>query len=412
MPTTGPVVTATLTRIAPPLHWEILNTPVSEDGGTTFSPQSASGDGEVCAVRCSKLDGHANVVLSTTLVFSPSHCVPPVTNIVGAGWTSTHNPTNASDHFPYVEEGVLSQPHGPLCPVYTNTVVHAGWTHNTAILWIRNLIRKLTGHLEDDNTDHCIGVLWEKDGSVDLWSFLDPSCLPYTNALSIRVWKNGGISGPPLGFLPMETRPSEMLPTIHNVVLCNAEGTEVYDRFWLVISSPTDRTEFDNWYAEYSGDLSWIDTIPIPPHYLDITTNVNGQITASIPVSFTDHVSWSSPDPFAPSDHMHHDAKYELRSETIDVHGNQATFDAIGQLITTTIAAGTADYCQPFDYWGNLRPNGAHRRADVLPYVRALQLDGNPGHPSSVAIPANITRPCLHQGETLDSYLICRPCVY
>ena len=112
------------------------------------------------------------------------------------------------------------------------------------------------------------------------------------------------------------------------------------------------------------------------------------------------------------SDHMHHDAKYELRSETIDQHGNQATFDANGDIITTTIAAGTADYYQPFNYWGMLRPNGAHRRADVLPYVRALQLDGNPGHPSSVVIPANITRPCLYQGENLDNYLYCRPCVH
>ncbi|WP_407450949.1 hypothetical protein [Fibrobacter sp.] len=30
------------------------------------------------------------------------------------------------------------------CPTSTNLTVKAGWTHNTALLWIRNLIRILT----------------------------------------------------------------------------------------------------------------------------------------------------------------------------------------------------------------------------------------------------------------------------
>ena len=38
-------------------------------------------------------------------IFQPPPCQGgAVTNIVGAGWTSTHNPTNASDHQPYVVE--------------------------------------------------------------------------------------------------------------------------------------------------------------------------------------------------------------------------------------------------------------------------------------------------------------------
>jgi hypothetical protein len=35
-------------------------------------------------------------------------------------------------------------------------VVHAGWTHDEAVLWLRNLVRKITGKAEDDDTDHCV----------------------------------------------------------------------------------------------------------------------------------------------------------------------------------------------------------------------------------------------------------------
>jgi hypothetical protein len=204
-----------------------------------------------------------------------------------------------------------------------------------------------------------------------------------------------------------------MLPTVRNIVLCDADGTEVYDRFWLVVNAPTDKTEFDNWYAEYSTNLAWTAWIPRPPASLDITTNASGVVTASIPATFTDHASWSSPHSFGPSDHMHHDAKYELRSETVDQSGNQATYDADGNLITVTIAAGTADYCQPFDYFGNPRWDPEHRNTDVYPYVRALQLDGNPGCPVPKSwTPRNISRPCIRQGQNLDRYLFCRPCVY
>ena len=115
----------------------------------------------VQAGNCAMVDiGNEPAVLKLTAhgVFHVGRCQDgPQTNIVGAGWSSTHNPTNATDHLPHVEE-VISQQYGPMCPVYTNTVVYAGWTHNTAILWIRNLVRILTGDPWDDDTDHCIAL--------------------------------------------------------------------------------------------------------------------------------------------------------------------------------------------------------------------------------------------------------------
>ena len=403
----NPTFWGSFTNAVPPFLWTVNGQEYTTSDPVLNLPFTA----DEYHVGCFDSGRYTMLPLGTNAIFHLGQCQNgPATNVVGAGWTSTHNPTNATDHLPFVEEVV--EQFAPLCPVNTNTVVHAGWTHNALILWIRNLVRKMTGNLDDDDTDHCISVLWAEDGTIDLWSFLDSSCLPYTNALSIRVWKDGGIDGPALGTIPMGECPSEMLPTVHNVVLCDKGGMEVFDRFWLVICTPQDQTDFDNWYNLFCTNLEWTAWIPLPPSHLDISTNTAGTAEATIPTYFSGHSSWSSPRPISASTHMHHTAKYELRTETIDQSGNQATYDAEGRLITKTIAAGTADYYQPYDVFGNLRPNGKHRRFDVLPYVRALQLDGNPGHPFSVFVPTNITHPCLRQGTNLDQYLFCRPCVY
>ena len=110
---------------------------------------------------------------------------------------------------------------------------------------------------------------------------------------------------------------------------------------------------------------------------------------------------------------MHHNATYELRTEISGQHGNQATYDAAGHIITTTIAAGTADWYGPYGPLGTPDDALSHRNWDVYSYLQALQLDGNPG----VGVPwswkpSNLSRPCLRQGENLNKYIHCRPCVH
>ena len=45
----------------------------------------------------------------------------------------------------------------------------------------------------------------------------------------------------------------------------------------------------------------------------------------------------------------------------------------------------------------------------VLPFIRALQLDGNPVHPNSTLIPTNLNRPCMYEGNHTQLYLTKRP---
>ena len=109
---------------------------------------------------------------------------------------------------------------------------------------------------------------------------------------------------------------------------------------------------------------------------------------------------------------LHHDAKYEMRSGPISGgHGHQATYDANGVLIETPIAAGTADIAAPFDENDSWRTWSAskHRDEDVYPFIRALQLDGNPVHPNNKKVPTNLTRPCIYMGLNTDKYIKKRP---
>ena len=112
---------------------------------------------------------------------------------------------------------------------------------------------------------------------------------------------------------------------------------------------------------------------------------------------------------------MHPKAVYELRSKPVTGgHGHQATYDAQGYIIPETIKAGTADFAFPATYI-KLKRLEKHREKDVKPYIRALQLDGNPVHPidSSGNISTfwtrNLTLPPLRVGPFTQQYLQRRP---
>jgi hypothetical protein len=105
---------------------------------------------------------------------------------------------------------------------------------------------------------------------------------------------------------------------------------------------------------------------------------------------------------------LHHDAKYEMRSKpTSDGHGHQAMYNIGGQLITAPIAAGTADMYAPFDSRGIPSSAKKHRKEDVYPFIRALQLDGNPVLPRDIN--RNLNRPCIYKGPNTDKYIERRP---
>jgi hypothetical protein len=85
-------------------------------------------------------------------------------------------------------------------------------------------------------------------------------------------------------------------------------------------------------------------------------------------------------------------------------------------LITEPIAAGTADIFAPYTLEDKPLKSFTHRNKDVYPFIRALQLDGNPVHSVSMTVlfglvdaPTNLTRPCIYKGTRIQQYIQRRP---
>jgi hypothetical protein len=178
----------------------------------------------------------------------------------------------------------------------------------------------------------------------------------------------------------------------------------------VVVNSPETKTSFDGWYAR-NADTSWTSSLPQPFASLSFTFVEGGVEPVDPEPSLPSQ--WGTPHPVA--SYLHHDAKYEMRSNPIaGGHGHQATYDANGALIEYPIAAGTADIFAPYDAEGNPRKNTTHRNQDVYPFIRALQLDGNPVHRVGdilwvIDAPANLDRPCLYKGTNTGKYVDKRP---
>ena len=161
-------------------------------------------------------------------------------------------------------------------------------------------------------------------------------------------------------------------------------------------------------YTEYcpmSTNLTWTTSLAKPCHSLFFS---GGKAVAGTGATG----KWSSPDNEIGKSYMHHNAIYEMRTNMAVMHGNQATFDEAGAIITSGIRAGTADFYAPSNSLGWFRPDFLHRDNDVRPYIMALQLDGNPVVPTKQWIPKKLNRPALYQGATTDKYLVCRPTIY
>jgi hypothetical protein len=317
-----------------------------------------------------------------------------VYGFIGVASTSMHNPTNATDHLPCVSNSV-SFHLGPNCPPITNLFVKAGWTHDTAVLWIRNLIRILTGDPKDDETDHCIGLVWSEGGSISLYDYLADCCKPYADKFTYYV--NGSQCE---GTLEFGDEPEEFHPTIFHVELRDEDGSETLDRMWVVVNAKIAEKHYNDWYSANS-DTSWASALPKPYAKLQISTNWFGRVGAT-PLNPLNPDPWDSPSKL--SGYLHHDSAWEMRSETdADDHGNQACYDGNGDIVRNGIAGGTADY-----YSGIPRLVRSHIREDVNPYLNALHLDGNPG---DTEWNNDISRPCLYQGDYLNQYIERRPII-
>lgn len=171
----------------------------------------------------------------------------------------------------------------------------------------------------------------------------------------------------------------------------------VVDRFLLVIVPQPTLDEFRSWLARQKEDIAWISKLP--PVYSRLAPGGGNPEPESCrprlwPVLRKIQVNY------------HPGAAYEMRSAIQpDGSGHQATYDAAGQLIEVPPGAGSADRAGPRSY--NIFRLIRHKDLDVMPYLWAAQLDGNPVQAKTFAV--DFDRPLVRVGEYIDAYLSVRP---
>ncbi len=197
------------------------------------------------------------------------------------------------------------------------------------------------------------------------------------------------------GRLVVDREPPENHVAVHRVVV--AEGNGVRAEFTLVVIPSSTSRRFQEWLRTEKGSMDW--TRSLPPVYSSLLPGgVNPEPEGCVPRAWPVLRKVRS--------QYHPGAVYEMRSAIrADGSGHQATYDARGQLIREGLGAGSADRASPRQY--NPFRLMAHRDRDVLPFVWAAQLDGNPVNPKLLY--SDFDAPLVHLGEHLRGYMSVRP---
>ena len=276
--------------------------------------------------------------------------------------------------------------------------VYVGFDH--AKVNTRNLSRITVGDLDEDVTEHCLGVVWEEDGQIDLFSLLGSNYLPYKDNLTFTTTGctiNDGV-------LSYSDDPGSYSPDACLVTVVHTPSTIALDHLWIVVNASTAETEFAAWCSA-NTNLAWTLGLPQPFSSIGIASGAPQDPEPGSPNE------WQPPETI--NSYLHHDARFEMRTEPgiSGEYGHQATYSSSGAIITTTIAAGTADFCKPrINIAGITVVNGtAHKNADVIPFVLSLQLDGNPVEPRNIW--RTLNRPCIYQGSCVNTYISLRPII-
>lgn len=389
-------------NVPPPYVWTYVGCETNETTNTVIllSADAFAFDNSI-EVGVRQSDGiHSNLCPGVATRISIGHCIGnrtkilPITSLDGFDAVTNHAPDRKTSLFG----------NGGSCPDGTNITIYAGWKHGGDLLE-RNFETIPTGSDADDLTSHCIAIDWTANLEIDLEDYLPGLLMPHKDELRYRV--NGDmIEGTTITFGKEE--PDDLFPEIYFVEMCNGSGATL-DRLWITVLSSVTGTEFNTWVSNNATNAAWLTQLPQPPSKIIVDSLGN----ASLPSAAS--ANWNAPEPFPANSYMHPKAVYELRSNPISGgHGHQATYDAGGNLITESIKAGTADYASPAKK-GYLIRLGNHRKEDVKPYIRALQLDGNPVFPINLSgerssfWTRNLSRPPLRVGPFTQQYLDRRP---
>ena len=175
----------------------------------------------------------------------------------------------------------------------------------------------------------------------------------------------------------------------------------MWDRIILVVNNPSSKTLFDNWYSRFSAETAWLEELPAVYSALGRVPAGGGRDRLVDPEPGSTNLWHSGIE--TPGAFMHHFATYQMRSQTTPGgHGHQACYGSFGGIILSGVSAGTADFRSPL--WHTFMP---HVNEDVDPFIRALQLDGNPCHQTWWSL----DHAMIHQGGYVGKYLQCRPAI-
>lgn len=368
----------------------------ADDPLMSKSAASALWDARQPCFQCTVTQTVASVsypFLYERVIFSFRPCLPRPAGAYGAEERPGHDPIICEVTECGGEDGICTD--GPAHFI--------GFSHSAVNT--RNLSLIPTGNAEEDTMEHCLGLVWEPGGKTNLFALLGGGPLSYKDDLHFTA---EGLTVNEDGELEYGSRPEDLKPTICRVKLHytpNPDFHQVFDRLWVVVNAPETQAAFNGWYAQ-NADLSWTTNLPSPFAAITFSTNWFGVVSPG--VTNLSGSGWGLP--HAINSFLHHNATFEMRSGPVaDGHGHQATYNANGTLIENPIAAGTADISAPYFANGLIRPTGTalHLKEDVQPFIRALQLDGNPVLPTEIN--RNLNRPCLCKGANTDRYVERRP---
>ncbi|MEI7901197.1 MAG: hypothetical protein WCK89_13170 [bacterium] len=253
--------------------------------------------------------------------------------------------------------------------------------------------------VNDKAIHHCLGVVWTNQ-PINLTNLCDSYGL---NLGILAAWDADGKQLQSSALDP-GAEPPDLEPTIFRVKMLQASNPNiVWDQMFIVVNNHNTKTRFAEWASAWSisTNRQWLQELPAA--YGSLSNRVGStEFYDPEPQETNLWAGITTPGKF-----YHHTSKYEMRSlPTIPNHyGHQTCYSTNGILVTTGAGAGTADFISPqYD-------KTSHRDIDVLPFIRAIQIDGNPckGAPLATMIPAYLTHAIIYQGEHMGLYLYCRP---
>lgn len=233
-------------------------------------------------------------------------------------------------------------------------------------------------------------LIWGETRAAELNLFLRPGTPPE----SVSWLANGR----PVtnGRLDLSRKPNEN--HIRTVLITAKRAGRPDEGFVLIVLPPSTPQKFESWLRRERASREWIASLP--PIYERLGA----------------HNSNPEPDTCRPRQwpslrridtNYHPGAAYEMRSAVRpDGSGHQATYDGSGDLLRNGVSAGSADRGSPGSGYNLLRLF-RHAKLDVIPFIWAAQLDGNPVNPTRFY--SNFDRPLIRQGENLESYMDVRP---